>query len=304
MSLPICRLRFGIDTGSQKKRHSSASLMNSGCALVKLSVFPLDCFLDALRGRKTQCDTADMLRSNVQPPGDLAVFAVRPGPRLFSKFLCNQAKMSVQIETPWERSDYTRGFIAVKDKSEGVEQDRAAFGARIRGMRRAKGLNQTEFAKLFGVTQVAVSRWEKGDDLPNHIALAKLAAMTSDEDLRQRLLAETGIESLTGTSFSRGLADMVRAVPLLRDPVAAGTPRATDEREIEQTLVLPKAWFPLGGELYAVRIRGDSMAPIVNDGYIVIINTAVRDPKRLVEKMVAAREGRGLRSSGFAGTGT
>jgi len=156
-------------------------------------------------------------------------------------------------------------------------------------------MKQSEFAELFGVTQVAISNWEKGENPPSTAALARLATLTSDEDLRQMLLAETGIESLAGTPSGRPkVPDMVRAIPMLRDPVAAGTPRATDEREVEQTLVLPKMWFPPGGELYAVKVAGESMAPIINDGYIVIINTSQRDPKRLIERMVAAREGDGV----------
>jgi SOS-response transcriptional repressor LexA len=36
------------------------------------------------------------------------------------------------------------------------------------------------------------------------------------------------------------------------------------------------------------------MSPIIGDGYIVIIDTSRRDPKKLIERMVAAREGDGV----------
>ena len=36
------------------------------------------------------------------------------------------------------------------------------------------------------------------------------------------------------------------------------------------------------------------MAPVVGDGYIVIVDVSRRDPKKLVERMVAAREGDGV----------
>lgn len=59
-------------------------------------------------------------------------------------------------------------------------------------------------------------------------------------------------------------------------------------------LPLPRSWFRRTGELIALRITGDSMAPIIQDGYIVIIDTSKRQAKQLVEKMVAAREDDGV----------
>jgi SOS-response transcriptional repressor LexA len=38
---------------------------------------------------------------------------------------------------------------------------------------------------------------------------------------------------------------------------------------------------------------GDSMSPILEDGYVVAIDTADRDPKKLLNAMVAARDPEG-----------
>ena len=85
-----------------------------------------------------------------------------------------------------------------------------------------------------------------------------------------------------------------RSIPLLHDSAAAGTPRVIDEEEIEQLISMPRSWLPKGGTLYAIRISGDSMSPAVCDGFICIIDVQQRDPKKLVERMVAARDTDGV----------
>lgn len=161
-------------------------------------------------------------------------------------------------------------------------------------MRLAKGMNQKPFADEFGVTQAAISNWEKGVDRPSEKALAKLAMMTANEELRDYFLQESGISNLVPIREISESAPETIAVRLLRDSVAAGTPRALDEHQIDQILRLPKRWFPRSGEIYAVIVSGESMAPIINNGYTVFIDTSRRDPKKLIEKMVAAREGDGV----------
>lgn len=180
-------------------------------------------------------------------------------------------------------------------------KNRDTLAALVQGIRKSMKMNQREFAQLFEnpddprkpLSAMAISNWETGKDQPNHKALAKLAALTADADAKEVLLKEIGIGgflSKTATVISAP----VREIRLLRDAVAAGTPRAVDEKETEQLLAFPKSWFTPGGELYALHVSGDSMAPIVNDGYIVIVNTGQRDPKKLIERMVAAREGDGI----------
>jgi len=85
-----------------------------------------------------------------------------------------------------------------------------------------------------------------------------------------------------------------RNIPLLRDAIAAGNPRGIDESEIVAQIPFLKRWLPRGAQLYAFKVAGDSMAPIICDGYLVIVDAAQRDPKSLVGQMVAAREGDGV----------
>jgi transcriptional regulator with XRE-family HTH domain len=69
----------------------------------------------------------------------------------------------------------------------------ALVAKKIVRLRRARGATQTEFAKLFGVSQGSVSRWEKGSmPEPEHLThLASMAGQTMAEFLE--LLPIAGI---------------------------------------------------------------------------------------------------------------
>lgn len=240
--------------------------------------------------------TANVLRCNGHFAGNGA--EIDPAPLTLTQNPLQRAKMSVQIETPVDEDQYKHADMSVNNKSALIAQNLRALGARIRAIRTAKGLNQTDFARLFSVTQVAVSNWEKGVDRPGAKALMELAKLTADPDLRDYFVRESGFTELF-MNFGRSerkesTESEIRQIPLLKDSVAAGTPRATNEKEIAQMLAFPRAWFRSPGELYALRVAGDSMSPVIGDGYIVIVDVSKRDPKKLVEHMVAAREGDGV----------
>lgn len=58
------------------------------------------------------------------------------------------------------------------------------FGTNVRERRKAKGYTQERFAAELGVTQVAISRFEKGTKLPGILLLkdmAKVLDCTMDE---------------------------------------------------------------------------------------------------------------------------
>ncbi len=49
------------------------------------------------------------------------------------------------------------------------------YPQRIKRVRGAKGLTQTQFAELVGVTYVTVNRWENGQSRPNKLAWRRIA---------------------------------------------------------------------------------------------------------------------------------
>ncbi|HYE78673.1 MAG TPA: helix-turn-helix transcriptional regulator [bacterium] len=51
-----------------------------------------------------------------------------------------------------------------------------SFGAKLKKMREAKGLSQTELAKASGLKQQSIARWELDENDPPWTAVQKLAA--------------------------------------------------------------------------------------------------------------------------------
>ena len=83
--------------------------------------------------------------------------------------------------------------------------------------------------------------------------------------------------------------DHYAPVPLLKDAAAAGSPRAIVEGDIEGYALVHYAWCPNPANFSCLRVRGDSMAPILHNGAIVALDHTLRDPLALNQKMVAAR---------------
>ena len=72
--------------------------------------------------------------------------------------------------------------------------DRIRLGKRIAGMRRQRGISQTELAERLGVTSQAVSKWECGNAIPDIeilLALSHLFGVTINDMLEEHdLLAD------------------------------------------------------------------------------------------------------------------
>jgi SOS-response transcriptional repressor LexA len=145
-----------------------------------------------------------------------------------------------------------------------------------------------EFSTYLGVPQSSVWSWEKGTRPITVAGLLKIAARAAPED-RDFWLSAAGINPIAVP-----IEKDTRHIPVLRDAAACGTPRAVDEREIESTISFPSRWLPSGGSIEAIKVVGDSMSPLLEDGFIALVDVASRDVLRLVGKMVLARDGDGV----------
>jgi SOS-response transcriptional repressor LexA len=163
------------------------------------------------------------------------------------------------------------------------------IGSKVRDLRERLGLGQIAFAQALGIDQAAIARWEK-DTRPLPVRMVLKIAEIAPEDERAWWLGRAGVKAQTVATDEKD----IRHIPLLRDAAAAGTPRAINEKEIESVLAFPRELLPRGGKLTAIRISGDSMAPILNEGYIVMIDELENDIHNLVERMVAARDAEGV----------
>lgn len=166
------------------------------------------------------------------------------------------------------------------------------LGSTIKAIRKSFGMTQVVFAEQLGTKQGLVTYWEAGKKRPRTEQILKIASLINDEALKRQLLDASGLAAFVPQSEPKVSTEgyPTLSIRLLRDPAAAGTPRMVDEREVERLIVLPKFMFTEGsGQVVAIRVKGDSMTPLILPGSIVFIDVSQRDPKQLVNAMVAAR---------------
>lgn len=184
------------------------------------------------------------------------------------------------------------------------------WAAKIRSVRGDR--TQAEFAHLCNVTQVTISRWESGTDQPTPGAYARLATLCGKPN-RAYFWELSGFQDIfpagpdwytdpEGLQISpvpsilkqRLRDEDTTKIPLLRDSLYIGTKIEDDDWFVSEYLLLPEHWFGEDGQLVAIEATGDSMAPIIPQGSIVIVDTSQKDPDTLVDTMVATREWNGI----------
>lgn len=128
------------------------------------------------------------------------------------------------------------------------------LGQRLRELRRASGLTQTELAKLLGISQGAVTNWEKGKTFPDFLNQRKLAD-----------IYEISLDELLG----REIPERSRKIPVL-GRVQAGVPVEAIEEILDYEDI--PANMAKRGEHFGLLVRGDSMYPYIAEGDTVIVH--------------------------------
>lgn len=180
-----------------------------------------------------------------------------------------------------------------------------AFADRMRRRREELGLSRGELAELLGVSLSAISNYETGVSFPKEETLLRLfdALKTDPNTLfqdafhtkehilnrserlllqRWRSLSPKGRETvaqlcdtLCAYQEESGTADTEpRVIPLYHSSAAAGYAAPVFGEDFDYITV--EKDVPPAAE-YAVRIQGDSMRPLIEDGDIVYVN---HDPLR------------------------
>ena len=129
--------------------------------------------------------------------------------------------------------------------------------ARIKSAREDLKLTKRELAKRIGVHESSINKYEKGlVDIP----LSKISELARVLKVTEAYLM--GWEEKT-TQTQQGLQ-----IPVL-GTVAAGIPISAVE-DILDYEEIPSSWQSQG-EFFALRIKGDSMQPKMDDGDVVIV---------------------------------
>jgi SOS-response transcriptional repressor LexA len=247
---------------------------------------------NTLRLVESQVDLSDMARRDAKRSRNAAVqpviFAILSHGATTSVIRDNLELQNLSL-VEMDKS-YSERRLDVNKKVPIGEKNlmRAQIGKRMQETRSRLGLTQEQMAQYFSVQTAAYGKWETGMNFPRGTVFATLARLAPDDE-KPFWLQLAGLQP-----EQRPKEDELRTIPFFQDALAAGIPREVSDCEMRAPLVLPRAWLPGPGNLVAVCVRGDSMAPIVLDGYIVVIDTLQRAPERLAGRMVAAREGDGV----------
>jgi DNA-binding transcriptional regulator YiaG/SOS-response transcriptional repressor LexA len=210
------------------------------------------------------------------------------------------------------------GRIMAEQKRPRSETSAPEWSRKIEAFRQSLKLSQVEFSQRLGVSPMSVSRWERGAlSVPTsvYIKLGNLAgdplcwyfwarAGLRSEDVmrvlpaaRDRLhegrMADVLLVDVGKHRTSQLTPSDFVAIPLL--PVHAGAPGEKGDKEVdleqvrpETMLVAPKDWCPHPDSTVCLRVKGNSMSPLILDGYIIAVDTFDVRREPLVGKIVLA----------------
>lgn len=135
------------------------------------------------------------------------------------------------------------------------------FSARLRHFRSKQNLSQTELSDLVGISQKQISDYEVGNSVPRQANLLKLIEaleVTKQEFLTTPIDTESDvISALEFVSFYNKTSNLKISLPA----------------NIIQDLPLNKE------KIIPIRINGQSMLPLLNNGDIALIDTNQNQPQ-------------------------
>ncbi len=195
---------------------------------------------------------------------------------------------------------------------------RPAWAKAVRDLRQRLSLSQEALGARVGFSAMAVSRWERGaQEPPSHgyISLGNLArdascwffweraGLRTEDVLRvlpgaQRNTSTSKLHNFEIVSAGSGPKKLVEkvqlvAVPLLKVVAAShggkgdNLPLLSDE-PIESMIAAPKDWCPNPAYTSCLRVRGNSMMPLIQDGFVVAVDSSDTEASKLDGKIVIA----------------
>ncbi|MBI3934803.1 MAG: helix-turn-helix domain-containing protein [Acidobacteria bacterium] len=184
------------------------------------------------------------------------------------------------------------------------------YSRRIKKLRAALQLTQHALADRVHVRPQVVASWEQGRKEPSAASYRRLADLAPPRDawffLKQMGVTKQLVRAKwpgrtsrhpSKEAAPRPMTMRIRfagvneahfvQIPLLRENLSA-TPRAITEDDIESVMAVPISFIPnKSGAYVGIRQRGGSMAPVLQDRFIVVVDQTNRDPARLTGRMVA-----------------
>lgn len=191
------------------------------------------------------------------------------------------------------------------------------WARKILQLRRRMGLTQSQFASRLHYSAMALSRWERGTHEPPAQAYIQIGNLVGEPEaswfwkraginipgLSRVLPQDQGVLRkaefpdfeivVAGSHKGDAHGDKKRlvALPVLGAHAAThgvkGDPVADLEKlPAQEVIAAPAMWCPHPADTTCLRVRGDSMSPLIGDNDIVAVDRSFTDPTELGGKIV------------------
>lgn len=174
------------------------------------------------------------------------------------------------------------------------------YPALIERLRRELSITQTSLAQRLKVSAMSVSRWERGVQEPSSQIFVKLGTLASDE-MRWQFWEMAGLQRTHVEGSARIQNDVaiqtaddtatnMVPIPLLDAHLGASLNHDfITGSEVLEHLAAPLSWCTHPRNTVCAFVEGDSMEPLIRDGSIVSIDTAVNSPEALSSNIMVAQ---------------
>jgi DNA-binding transcriptional regulator YiaG len=190
-------------------------------------------------------------------------------------------------------------------------------GTRIRKLRKRLRLSQSQLGQSLGISTMAISRWERGTTVPPAALIQLgilgkesdcwyfwgLAGLTADDIMQALPQGSVGrpqpgtvsVERVTAgaNKKTRPLKTSLVAIPVLPLTAAATKEKGSTHHDLdwavpENLIAAPTEWCPNPAHTICLRVKGDSMEPLLHAGYILVVDRKQNDTDKLEDQIVVA----------------
>jgi SOS-response transcriptional repressor LexA len=191
------------------------------------------------------------------------------------------------------------------------------WASMISRLRQRLKLSQTSFGQEVHSSAMGVSRWERGAQEPPSHSYIELGNLAGDPDCwffwgRAGLRSEDLMRALpklqsrsqlsnsqdfqlvhAGSSSKKMEKAQLVAIPLLKIVAATNGEKGDNmpilhEAPVESLIAAPKEWCPNPTATYSLRVRGNSMNPLIYADYILVVDASQTNRAKLDGKIVIA----------------
>lgn len=134
------------------------------------------------------------------------------------------------------------------------------FGERIKSLRKRQGMTQTQLARVLGLSQQAVGKWETGNSAPDQATLQRLAD-----------IFDVSIDFLLGRPEA-GVFPFRNLTAEYQIPVLGTVKAGYDALAYQEDLGTEPATVKNPEEFFYLIVRGDSMEPRIFSGDLALVH--------------------------------